>query len=73
MAVLGASEYATTGRVALRFQLTRIAYPRTRPTVATRAMTGLAMSAHPVGVGTGVVSGITEIVRYLNSDPIVVQ
>jgi hypothetical protein len=36
-------------------------------------MTGLAMSAYPVGVGTGVVSGITEIVRYLNSDPIVVQ
>jgi hypothetical protein len=36
-------------------------------------MTGLAMSAHPVGVGTGVVSGITEIVLYLNSDPIVVQ
>lgn len=31
------------------------------------------MSAYPVGVGTGVVSGITEIVRYLNSDPIVVQ
>ena len=68
MAVLGASEYATTGRVALSL-------PRTRPMslVATRAMTGLAMSAYPVGVGTGVVSGITEIVRYLNSDPIVVQ
>jgi hypothetical protein len=69
MAVLGASEYATTVPVASRsFKLTE------NPThVATRAMTGLAMSAYPVGVGTGVVSGITEIVRYLNSDPIVVQ